>query len=292
MTDDIRRDDLTCDDVRESAGAFVLGALEPADEAAFRAHLATCADAHAEIAEVGSVLPILDASVPQLEPSAGLKTRILAAAAADLAGRGTAESSGTVAPVAAASAAPPASAATPVAAPGPIPFPTAEERTARRARPGTGTWALRIAAVLAIVVLGGWNVLLQNQLGQAQTYEQSVAQVLDVAGQTGSVTAVLTAKGGSRAAGLAAVAANGTVSIAMRDLVPTTGNQVYEAWVIGADRVPVALGGFKVGNDGTAHIQAIGVPPGVGNTLALTLEPAPGATAPGGPIVSSGATAS
>ena len=56
------RDDvaeLTCDEVREMAGAFVLGALEPADEAAVRAHLSTCDDAHAEIAELGGVLPAL-----------------------------------------------------------------------------------------------------------------------------------------------------------------------------------------------------------------------------------------
>ena len=53
----MRATDLTCDDVREMAGSFVLGALDPAEEAAVRAHLATCDDAHAEIAEAGSVLP-------------------------------------------------------------------------------------------------------------------------------------------------------------------------------------------------------------------------------------------
>ena len=62
------RDDvttLTCEEVREMAGAFVLGALEPADEAAVRAHLPTCDDAHAEIAELGGVLPALATSVPR-----------------------------------------------------------------------------------------------------------------------------------------------------------------------------------------------------------------------------------
>jgi hypothetical protein len=79
--------DLTCDEVRELAGAFVLGALEPAEDAAVRAHLATCDQAHAEIAELGGVLPVLAESVPVVEPSAALKGRIMAAAAADLAGR-------------------------------------------------------------------------------------------------------------------------------------------------------------------------------------------------------------
>ena len=40
MSDEMHATGLTCDDVREMAGAFVLGALDPADEAAVRAHLA------------------------------------------------------------------------------------------------------------------------------------------------------------------------------------------------------------------------------------------------------------
>ena len=71
MSDPVRPTELTCDDVREMAGSFVLGALPDAEAAAVRAHLASCADAHAEIAELGSVLPVLDASVPHVEPPAG-----------------------------------------------------------------------------------------------------------------------------------------------------------------------------------------------------------------------------
>ena len=78
---------LTCDEVREMAGAFVLGALDPAEDASIRAHLETCADAHAEIAELGGVLPALAENVPVVEPPAGLKGRIMAAAAADLESR-------------------------------------------------------------------------------------------------------------------------------------------------------------------------------------------------------------
>ncbi len=77
--------ELTCDDVREMAGAFVLGALEPDEDVAVRAHLAGCNDTHAEIAELASVLPALAQSVPLVEPPAGLKARIMAAAAAEYA---------------------------------------------------------------------------------------------------------------------------------------------------------------------------------------------------------------
>ena len=58
MTDMTRptRPDLSCDDVRELAASFVLGALDADEADAVRAHLASCADPHAEMAELGSVL--------------------------------------------------------------------------------------------------------------------------------------------------------------------------------------------------------------------------------------------
>ena len=147
---------------------------------------------------------------------------------------------------------------------------------------------MRIAAVLAIVVLGGWNVLLQGQLTDARTHEQSVAAVLDVAGQDGSRTAVLTANGAAGPSGLAAISAGGDVTLAMRDLPATAGGQVYEAWVIGTDGVPAPLGSFQVGPTGTAFFTGDGLPAEAGIVLALTLEPAPGATIPTQPIVSFG----
>ena len=299
--------DLTCDEVRELAGTFVLGALEPADEAAVRAHLVACDDPHAEIAELGGVLPALALSVPMVEPPAGLKARILAAAAADLANRGeedgtaalAAEGQSVVAPIAAVA---PAAAvpAAPVMAPPPVgppavaptPFPTASERTARRERATAGAWALRIAAVLVIVVLGGWNLLLQAQLNTAHTYEQSVATVLDVASQPGSHTAILTTTAGGTGSGLAAISAAGEVTIAMQDLAPTSGQTVYTAWAIGGNGVPISLGDFTVGSSGTATLEGTGAPSANGVVLALTLEPGPGATAPSGPIVSKGVATS
>jgi anti-sigma-K factor RskA len=162
-------------------------------------------------------------------------------------------------------------------------------RPAERAGTAPTTWALRIAAVLAIALLGGWNLLLQGQLNQAQTYEQSVAAVLEAAAQPGALTAVLTPDGGSGPSGLAAVESDGSVTLAMQALGPTSGQEVYEAWVIASDGVPVPLGGFQVGDAGTAFFEATGVPAEAGVVLALTREPGPGATTPTLPIVSSGA---
>jgi anti-sigma-K factor RskA len=262
---------LTCDEVRELAGAYVLGALEPAEAAAVRTHLAAHPDGHPEMTELGAVIPALAELVPVVEPPEGLKARIMAAAAADLAKRG---------------AAPETLAAleTPAAS---VAFPGPAEREVRRAKTSTASWVLRMAAVLAIAVLGGWNLLLQNDLNAARQYERNVAAVLEAASQPGSLTAVLAADGGT-GSGLAAVDAEGDVAMAMRDLAPTSGTAVYEAWVISGDGVPVPLGSFSVGTDGTAFFEASGLPSAEGIVLALTLEPGPGATTPTMPIISAG----
>jgi anti-sigma factor RsiW len=275
--------ELTHDEAVEMGGAFVLGALEPAEAAAVRAHLATCTEDHSEIAELGGVLPVLAEGVPLVEPPAGLKARIMAAATAEAAA--VAHGADTVAPVATGpGAAAPVVAAT---AAEPTPFPAADERVARRGRTSPVSWALRIAAVIAIVALGTSTLLLRNQLNDAQAYQQAVTAVIDAAGQPGALTAVLTADGDT-GTGLAAVSADGQVTLAMQDLAPTSGATVYTAWVIGGDGVPVDIGSFSVGRGGTASFSAASVPPTSGIVLALTREPGPGATTPTLPIISKG----
>ena len=79
---------LSCDEVRELAAAYVLDALEADEAAAVRSHLDAHPDGHPEIAELGAVIPALAEVVPIVEPPDSLKGRIMAAAAADLAARG------------------------------------------------------------------------------------------------------------------------------------------------------------------------------------------------------------
>ena len=279
--------DLTHDEALELGAAFVLDALDADELDAMRAHLATCPLEHDELVALASAVPVLAAGIPQLEPSAGLRDRILAAAAADVADR-TSTAPGPVTDQPVQERTQPVAAAT--AATAPIAFPSAEERTARAERKTSrGTWFLRIAAVLAIVALTGWNVLLQGQLSTARTFEQQVASVVDAASQPGSLTAVLRPASGGPS-GIAAITSDGKMSIALRDLAPTTGSQVYEAWMIGGDGVPIALGGFPQGSGGTAYMEAPGIPTSPGIVIALTLEPNAGNTAPAGPVVTSGTT--
>jgi len=283
VTDDrTDRGGLTCDEVRDLAGSFVLDALDADEAAAVREHLATCPEAHEEIAELGGVVPVLAASVPVVEPPPGLKARVLAAAQADLEDR-TRASAPLAAEATAAGAVGPAGtngAAAPIAFPGPA------ERERRGRRP-VAAWALGIAAVVAIALLGASTLVLRSQLDQAQAYQQSVQAVLDVAAKPGSLTAVLTADGGT-GTGLAAIDSAGAVTMAMQDLAPTAGGQVYEAWVIGGDGVPIPIGSFQVGNTGTGSMSGSGVTATSGAVLALTLEAGPGATTPTLPIISKG----
>lgn len=271
---------LTCDAVRDVAASFVLDALPEDQMAAVRDHLATCPEPHPEIAELGSVVPVLYAAVRPAEPPAALKDRIMAAAAADLEARRRT--------------------ATTAQEPQADAGPTAPDRTSLttlvpigRARQPRWSWGLGIAAVLAIVLLGGWNLSLRSQLEDAQAYQRSVASVLAAASEPGALTVVMTPPSGEGPRGLAAVTGSGQMRIAMRELAPTAGTEVYEAWMIEPDAAPVALGGFRVGADGAGYLEATGVSPEPGVVLALTREPRSGMTAPSSDPVSVGtATAS
>jgi hypothetical protein len=277
---------MTHEQARDFAAAYVLGALEPAEEAAVREHLLSCPEPHDEFAELGGVVQYL-AEIPDLEmvePPAGLRDRIMAAAAADLAAR--------------AGAAGPADApvTAPVTAPAPTVLPTAAERTERLERTERGTrrgtsrlaWAAQIAAVVAIIVLAGWNLLLQGELSNARAYDQAIAAVVDTAAKPASQTVILAPVENSRASGIAAVAPDGSVVMAMRDLPATAGTQVYEAWVIVPNSDPLAVGGFTVGPSGMAAFTTRPATTPAGSTIALTLEPTAGSTAPLGPIVAAG----
>lgn len=265
---------MTHETARGLAAAYVLGALEPAEEAAVREHLQTCPEPHDEFAELGGVVPYL-VELPGLElvePPASLRDRIMAAAAADLA-----ERTATASP-----------------APAEVTPPLAAVRTERSSRRGASplAWAARIAAVVAIVILGGWNLVLQGQLSDARAYDRAVAAVIDAAGKPGSQTVVMTPTKDSHGAGIAAVAPDGSVVMAMRDLPATAGTQVYEAWVIAAGSpAPVPVGSFTVGQAGTAAFTTTPATTPPGSTIALSLEPGPGSTAPRGTIVATGVSA-
>lgn len=275
---------MSCDQARDLAAGYVIGALERSEEAAVREHLRTCGEPHPEFAELGGVVPYLvEADLELVEPPPALRDRIMAAAAADLAARSSTAPRADVAP---SRPDPETRVARPAA---PIAFPSAAERDAR-ARAGTGRlgWAMRIAAVVAIVALGGWSLLLQNELNVVRRFDQAVATVISAATEPGSKTVVLAPGDDFRASGIAAVRPDGSVVLAMRDLPPTSGSQVYETWVIVPGSNPLAVGGFTVDANGIATFTTRAADAPVGSTIAVTREPRAGNTVPEGPVVSAG----
>jgi len=267
---------MTCSEAAEQAPAFVLGILSPAESDAVRRHLAECPELHAEMAELNSVVPALFVAVEPVAPPASLKDRIMAAASADLAGRGQA--------------------AVPATAPPPS-RPTAEQRAADTQRPAWDfgalfrrpVWAaLAAVALVAALALGAWNVQLRDQVAGLEAYRTGVVRVLDEAAKPGAQLAVLAGPNAGGPTGLAAVGADGSVAIVMRDLAPTTGTQVYEAWLIAGKEAPVPIGGFAVGGSGSAAFGTAHPALGEGVVVALTLEPAEGAKTPTLPIIALG----
>lgn len=290
---------LRCSEASDLAAGFVLGALEQDQMTAVRAHLAACPEAHAEFAELGSALPALLESLEPAEPSTGLGGRILEAARRDAATRdAVAQAGATRAPVPVVRVAP----VTPLdARPAPVAIrPTTHREMAGRPIPAASPrfgwsrprpiWAAAgLAAVLAVVLLGAWNVQLRTTNDELAAYQQGVATVLDAAAREGAQLAVLAApEGPTGAAGIAAVRPDGSVAIAIRGLAPTTGSQVYEAWLIATNASPVPIGGFRVGSTGSGALTTGQGSSTSGVVVALTLEPAPGATTPTLPIIVSG----
>jgi anti-sigma factor RsiW len=270
---------LRCADVLEDAPAFVLGALEASEMAAVRQHLAGCPELHAEFAELGSVVPALFETVDLIEPPASLKAWIMSAAADTQRAADTQLAADTQRTFE----------RTPV-----IERTPAVERTRAIDTQREGGWlsnlfrqpvwaAVSAAAVLAIAVLGAWNLQISDQNRALTAYRDGVVAVLDQAAQPGAQLAVLAVPEGTGGpSGLAAVAADGSkVSIVMRDLAPTTGTEVYEAWVISGDNAPVPIGNFTVDASGTATFATTGTPATTAAiTVALSREPGPGATTP------------
>ena len=261
---------LSCADILELSGAFVLGALTPEEANSVRAHIASCPDAHAEVAELGAVVPALFEAVELVAPPAGLKARILAAAAAEQEA---------------------ARAGTPDAQPAIDtdralkPYPAADTQRggwdlgALFRRP---IWAgLAAAAVIAAIALGALNLQLRTQNEALTAYRDGVVEVLEEAARPGAQLAVLVAPdSGPGPTGLASVGADGSVAMVMRDLAPTTGTQVYSAWLIGSEGTPINIGDFRVDASRTAAFATAHPTLGPGVTVALSREPQAGATAP------------
>lgn len=211
---------MTCDDVRELAGAYALRALTPDEQHEVEAHLAEC-ELHPDFVELRATARLLERAVPEREPSAALRDRVLAIAQPDAA-------------------------------------PTAFRARASR-RPMRVLAPFAAAAVLAVVAVGllAWNLVL---LGGSD--DESVIRT----STEGPASRLVYVPGRQ----LAALTIDG--------LQPAPEGHVYQVWVVrGGTPRPDAL--FDAASGGRA-IAAVNTELQAGDTVAITLEPRGGSSAP------------
>src|SRR5262245_1617903 len=225
------------EELRSQLGAYVLGALAPAEEAAVRAHLAVCDECAAEVRALRPAADALAWSVEAVDPPPALKQRILSSIAT-----------------------PPAAipAATPVIV-----------KPSRSLAP----WLAAAAALALAVGLGAYASQLR---GRVQTLEQELRQaILQVqAGQQLTAQARLVAADAQRqlsvltAPDVKQVALKGQANapqalahalwsrsrglrFAASDLPPLPPGRTYQLWVISGQMPPISDNWtFKTGASG------------------------------------------
>jgi negative regulator of sigma E activity len=242
---------------RELLGAFALGAVDAEEAASVRAHLATCAECQAEMAELWIAVDSLPNTVEPMEPPPALRGRIAAAIAAEVA---------SPAPAPPAPSAARASEPVPTVAPAP-PAPEPIRKPASfwsRATPSAAAAAILLLLSAGLLV---WNLRLREQLATAPVTETIALAPADAApGAHGEVTYL---------------PQDNLLLLDVRDLPPLKPDQVYEVWLIGSEG-PVPAGTF----DQPTDQHAVVADRSQYETLAITAEPGPlGTAAPTGEIV-------
>ena len=260
------------DELKHDAAAYALGVLEPAERAAFEAHLASCAECTADVRQLRMAASALPHAVPHVSPPASLRAKILDQA---VRGAGSSDSANNPAPV-----------------------------TVVRERRGLPAW-LQIAAMLVVgagVFLYAQRMQtrvsnLEAQLAQAQTQVASADRLtaelrtvafraqsamgvfaapdvarIDLAGQPVAVSARARALW-SRQRGMVFTVAN---------LPPLPEGRIYQVWVVTA-QAPVSAGLLTpdASGGGSMYFETpVDILPPV--AVAVTLEPAGGVPAPTG----------
>jgi hypothetical protein len=280
---------MTCGRVDELAPGFVLGALEPEEMDAVREHLAGCLNPHPELADLGGVLPYLALAPEPAEPPAWLRDSVIAAVRADMAANRRPVR--TLEPVAVDSA---ASRSPETEAPGMEPsalpvvsiVPLARARRTRRRI--AAIWLGRIAAAVAVVALAGYAVVVQADLNKAKEDQQHARTVLNVIGQPGARTAVLTDEQGTGAGGTVALLPSGHIVVYLNHLPQTHANEIYTVWVTGDNGSRVKVGSFYPEDDGTGFLEVDNVPTSASLWISVNREPNTSVSKPTGPEVLSG----
>lgn len=255
------------DDLRDNAALYALGALEPAETAEFERHLSSCAECAAELRALRPTVGALAGAVPQIDPPAGLRERVLASAGHQRAVQAVPE---------------------------------------RRAMHALAPWLAAAASVVLAVGLGIYNRQLREdlraltlELGQTRarlaTTEREIENARGVASNAQAMVRVIAAPdlrrsdlaGQPAAPGASARAfwsrSRGLV-FAASNLPPLPAGRTYQLWIVPpGTAAPVSAGTFEPDASGRVERvveRPIDTPRAA--AMAVTIEPAGGVPAPTG----------
>ena len=212
--------EMTHQQVEELAGAFALGALDPEEEMAVRAHLADCREAHPELEAALSAAMVMAESLEPVPPSADLRDRLMA----------TIERT---------------------------PQENRQPVTEPQKKPGRGwlDWfsprvarPLAIAAVAAVIAVGAWNLSLQSQVEQRDAALRAVADAIS-GGQ-----AAFRVEGAAGRGYVVDTPGEGA-ALVVTDLADLPPDRIYELWLLNPAGAPVAVGILTSTDDAVAVVQ-------------------------------------
>lgn len=236
--------------IQEALGAYTLNALEPAEHSAIARHLDDCEACTALYVEVKTIVGVLPYALPPQPPVPEMKARLLAAA------RATKH--------------------TPAAPTPAAPAPSWWQSLLTTLRP-----LRQVAMPLVLVLLIGWNVYLQQQLGALQNSRS----IMDLARVPTGVVIPLIGSGVPDATARLYLAENQQEGVlAVRGLPPLPGDRVYQLWFAQPDNPTRTGGAFLVNNLGEAVVGiSVPYPLSAVSAIAITEEPAPRSDRPTGP---------
>lgn len=246
------------DTFQELAAAFALGALDPAEVAAFREHLEGCRRCRSLVAEYAAVAAALPETLDEMEASPSLRGRVLSAAWRER----------------------------PIETP---PSPAAHDvRRPTRGSIGQGRsrlWASAAAALfVAAIGLGSWNAQLQQRLDQQSFALMLQRQALDAVATGARQWPLVGTQEAPRAEGVIVQAEGERDAYLLVRALPTLpADRAYQAWVI-TEGKPAGAGILAVDAGGPYMVRLERPLAGV-ETVAVTSEPVGGSPSPTGPIV-------
>ncbi len=249
----------------EDFDLYALGALDPAEKVVIESHLASCPDCAQKLAEAQGRMAILAFAAPGVQPSPGVKERLMRQL------HSTAEGSGASA----------------------VPRLIPESAAGMFGR----WWAVLVpvasALALATILLWLHNVQLDRQLAELRNTAQQQQKQLDEARHMADLLAArdtvvvpLWEQKTPTTVG-ARVVYNAHEGMMMYDgmLPPAPADKSYQLWLVPMNGAPISAGVFNPKSGQMSHIM-MKFPAGVtAKEFAVSLEPAGGMPHPTGPMV-------